>query len=96
MRYVSKPVHVEAFKYGTDEFPEWFQKRIDNGSIEKIEANPSIGIFLDSYLVHDLIDESIIRNEDYVILDNDRVYSFDPIMFHSVFTEVKESEGSSL
>ena len=34
MRYMEKPVYVDAFQFGVDETPEWFEKLI-------VERNPT-------------------------------------------------------
>ena len=33
MRYIKKPVEIEAFRLGVDCIPDWFMDKVTNGSI---------------------------------------------------------------
>ena len=37
--YVKKPVRVEAFQFGAEEYPEWFKEKLSSGNINVIVDN---------------------------------------------------------
>lgn len=36
MKFKKKPVAIEAFRFGVDEYPEWFKTAIEDGTVTLI------------------------------------------------------------
>jgi hypothetical protein len=60
MKYVKKPIEVEAFQFGVDEYPEWFKPGCTNGY-------PDRDNFYCSFICHIKDDVHIAHKGDMII-----------------------------
>lgn len=87
-RYRKKPVVVEAFQYGIDSWPDWFQKKVDAEEIIPYSISCDIirleGVFRGGY-------------GDYIIQGiNGEVYPCEPEIFEQTYELVKQIDYSYL
>ena len=94
MKYVKKPVIVEAFKLGVDHIPDWFMDRVTDGSVILLRDRE-----IDSLFDHDhktmceiITPEGIMKAEhgDYVIKGTKgEIYPCKPDIFVTIYDKVE-------
>ena len=85
MRYRQKIVEVDAFIFGYEEFPQWFNDAIANGKVTVFDADAPF-IYADIKDLHG--DHAMIG--EYIIRDND---GFISVCAPDVFLETYEKVG---
>lgn len=72
MKYIKKPIIIEAFKYGSDNIPDWFFDEVHNNNIVLKNTKESISPFQHEYEtmyceIKTLEGTMIAHSGDYII-----------------------------
>ena len=81
MKYRKIPVVIEAFKFGVDDFPEWFNDVVDTAMILSISNNACI--------IRTLEGDHRARKGDYIIKGvKGELYPCKPDIFEMTYEKV--------
>lgn len=86
MKYRKKPVEIDAFIFGYEDFPDWFEQAIADGRVTVFDADAPF-IYAD---IKDLAGDHAMVGEYIIQYDDGFISVCDPDIFLETYEKVGE------